>query len=119
AVRAAVGDKQLTYLGYSYGTLLGAVYAQYYPKNVRALVLDGAIDPTLASEASAEHQAQGFELAFNNFAAWCQQNANDCAIAPDARAAVVDALKRARTDPVRENGRTATAGWVFTAVVAS
>ncbi len=119
AIRSAVGDKQLTYLGYSYGTLLGAVYAQYYPKNVRALVLDGAIDPTLTSEVAAEHQAQGFELAFNNFAAWCKDNAADCAIAPDARTAVNEALQQARTQPVRESGRTATSGWVFTAVVSS
>jgi pimeloyl-ACP methyl ester carboxylesterase len=119
AIRSAVGDKQLTYLGYSYGTLLGAVYAQLFPKNVRALVLDGAIDPTLPSETSAEQQAQGFELAFNNFATWCKDNPSDCAIAPDARAAVVDALNKARTDPVTENGREATAGWVFTAVVSS
>jgi len=119
AIRSAVGDKQLTYLGYSYGTLLGAVYAQYFPKNVRALVLDGAIDPTVTSEVAAEHQAQGFELAFDNFATWCKANAADCAIAPDARAAVNDALRQARTDPVSESGRTATAGWVFTAVVAS
>lgn len=45
AVRAAVGDDKLTYLGYSYGTLLGATYAQLYPQRVRALVLDGAVDP--------------------------------------------------------------------------
>ena len=45
AVRAAVGDEKLTYLGYSYGTLLGATYAQLFPQRVRALVLDGAVDP--------------------------------------------------------------------------
>jgi pimeloyl-ACP methyl ester carboxylesterase len=119
AIRTAVGDKQLTYLGYSYGTLLGAVYAQYYPKNVRALVLDGAIDPTLTSEVAAEQQAAGFELAFTNFANWCKANGADCAIGPDARTAVNNALHQARTNPVRENGRTATAGWVFTGIVSS
>jgi pimeloyl-ACP methyl ester carboxylesterase len=44
-IRQAIGDKKLTYLGFSYGTLLGAVYAQLFPKNVRAMVLDGAVDP--------------------------------------------------------------------------
>ncbi len=44
-IREAVGDAQLTYLGYSYGTALGAVYAQMFPDHVRALVLDGPVDP--------------------------------------------------------------------------
>ena len=119
AIRAAIGDPKLTYLGYSYGTLLGAVYAQLYPKNVRALVLDGAIDPMLGSEAAAQQQAIGFERAFDNFANWCRGNATDCPIAPDARAAVLKALQDARSSPVPGTGRSATAGWIFTAVVSS
>jgi pimeloyl-ACP methyl ester carboxylesterase len=119
AIRAAVGDPQLNYLGYSYGTLLGAVYAQLFPKNVRALVLDGAVDPTLSSEVASEQQAQGFERAFDNFVKWCAANRDKCPLAPDARAAVLTALDQARRSPIQENGRTATAGWVFTAVVSS
>jgi pimeloyl-ACP methyl ester carboxylesterase len=119
ALRAAVGEQQLTYLGYSYGTLLGAVYAQLFPKNVRALVLDGAVDPTLTSQQSAEKQAAGFELAFTNFSKWCAANASSCPIGPDARAVVMKAITDARTAPVQGKGRKATAGWVFTAVVSS
>ena len=44
-IRAALGDTQLTYIGHSYGTLLGATYAELFPTHVRAMVLDGAIDP--------------------------------------------------------------------------
>ena len=44
-LRKALGDEQLTYLGFSYGTALGAVYADLFPQSVRALVLDGSIDP--------------------------------------------------------------------------
>lgn len=44
-LRRAVGDKQLTYAGYSYGSYLGAVYANLFPGKVRALALDGAQDP--------------------------------------------------------------------------
>lgn len=44
-LRKALGDEQLTYLGFSYGTALGAVYANLFPDSVRALVLDGSIDP--------------------------------------------------------------------------
>jgi pimeloyl-ACP methyl ester carboxylesterase len=45
-MRQAVGDEQLTYVGYSYGTFLGATYANLFPKRVRALVLDAVVDPT-------------------------------------------------------------------------
>ena len=98
AVRAAVGDDKLTYLGYSYGTLLGAIYAQLYPQRVRALVLDGAVDPQQRLVAGSESQAEGFERAFDNFARWCAANAGRCPIAPDARAAVtVGASTRPRS----------------------
>ncbi|MET7425848.1 alpha/beta hydrolase [Dactylosporangium sp. NPDC005555] len=119
AMRAAVGERQLTYLGYSYGTLLGAVYAQLFPKNVRALVLDGAVDPTLSMRDSAEKQAAGFEHAFDNFSTWCKANAGSCPIGPDPRAVVTKAIADARTSPVQGKGRSATTGWVFTAVVSS
>lgn len=120
AVRAAVGDEKLTYLGYSYGTLLGATYAQLYPQRVRALVLDGAVDPTQDLIASSESQARGFERAFDNFARWCAANAERCPLAPDARAAVTAAIDKARVAPVRgADGREATSGWVFYAVISS
>jgi pimeloyl-ACP methyl ester carboxylesterase len=120
AIRAAVGDQKLSYLGYSYGTLLGATYAQQFPKNVRALVLDGAVDPTKDIVASSEEQAVGFERAFTDFAAWCRRTPASCPIGHDARAAVNAALARARTAPVRNHdGRLATSGWVFTGVFSS
>jgi pimeloyl-ACP methyl ester carboxylesterase len=120
AIRAAVGDEKLTYLGYSYGTLLGATYAQLFPTKIRALVLDGAVDPTIAPVASSEGQAKGFELAFTNFSNWCRTAGARCPIGPDARAAVTSALQSARTRPVTgAGGRKATAGWVFTAVISA
>jgi len=120
AIRAAVGDQKLTYLGFSYGTLLGATYAQLFPKNVRALVLDGAVDPRQSFVAGSESQAKGFELAFTNFAKWCDPNPDQCPIAPDARAAVTSAIEKAEVSPAADrDGRKATAGWVFYAVVSS
>ena len=44
-LRQSLGDAKLTYLGYSYGTVLGSTYAQLFPTKVRAMVLDGAVDP--------------------------------------------------------------------------
>lgn len=120
AVRAAVGDDKLTYLGYSYGTLLGAVYAHLYPTRVRAMVLDGAIDPREDPVAASEAQAVGFERAFDNFADWCARTPRECPLGSDARSAVDAALERARTSPVRgEDGREAGAGWVFWAVLST
>lgn len=120
AIRAAVGDEKLTYLGYSYGTLLGAVYAQLHPERVRALVLDGAVDPRLDQVASSESQAKGFERAFDNFSLWCSTNPDRCPIAPSAREAVTSAIDKARVSPVRgDDGREATPGWIFYAVVSS
>lgn len=120
AVRAAVGDQKITYLGYSYGTLLGATYAQLFPDNIRALVLDGAVDPRQSFVASSEAQAKGFEQAFENFADWCRTAAGLCPLAPDAREAVTAVLDQARRAPVPgADGRSATSGWIFTAIVSS
>lgn len=60
-MRAVLGDKQLNYLGFSYGTSLGAHYAQLFPQNVGRLVLDGAIDPSLSNDEITLGQAVGFE----------------------------------------------------------
>jgi pimeloyl-ACP methyl ester carboxylesterase len=120
AIRSAVGDQKMTYLGYSYGTLLGATYAQLFPQNVRALVLDGAVDPRQSFVAGSESQAKGFALAFDNFAKWCDPNPSQCPIAPDAKAAVTTAIDKAEVSPVTDaKGRQATAGWVFYAVISS
>ena len=70
-LRAALGENALTYLGKSYGTYLGASYAQQFPTKVRALVLDGAVDPKASGLQLDVTQAAGFESAFGQFAAWC------------------------------------------------
>ncbi len=120
AIRAAVGDAKLTYLGYSYGTLLGATYAQLFPTKIRALVLDGAVDPKQGIVAGAETQAAGFERAFGNFTTWCSRTPAQCPVAPDARGALTDALAKAGTSPVRgDDGRDATPGWIFLGLVSS
>jgi pimeloyl-ACP methyl ester carboxylesterase len=64
AMRAAVGDKALTYIGYSYGTRIGRLYAQTYPSRVRAMVLDGVVDPTETMEEFAVQGTRGGEASF-------------------------------------------------------
>ena len=70
-LRAALGDAKLTYLGKSYGTYLGAWYAQLFPSHVRALVLDGAVNPDESVFRTSAVQAQGFEVALRSFTANC------------------------------------------------
>ncbi len=70
-IRAALGDEKLTFIGHSYGTLLGAVYAGMYPGHVRAMVLDGAIDPALSTDQMVLDQAKGFESVLDDFFSWC------------------------------------------------
>ena len=60
-IRDAVGDQKLTYLGYSYGTYIGQWYAHLFPDHVRALSLDGVVDPTVAANESLLGQVKGFE----------------------------------------------------------
>ena len=72
-LREAVGDEQLTYLGFSYGTSLGATYADLFPDKVRALVLDGAVDPSTGVDTTGQQQGgsygdQDFREAFDRFA---------------------------------------------------
>lgn len=72
-LRAALGEDKLTYLGYSYGTSIGAQYLERYPKRVRAMVLDGAIDPTLTWDGLLEGQSRGFDTALRAFLADCER----------------------------------------------
>lgn len=76
-MRAALGDDRLTYLGFSYGTRIGTAYAEAFPGNVRALVLDGAMDPAQSGTDRMAGQGGGFGRAVTAFAADCAQHA-DC-----------------------------------------
>ncbi|MGO1227784.1 alpha/beta hydrolase [Brachybacterium sp. AOP42-C2-15] len=77
-LRAALGSEQLDYLGYSYGTYLGASYAELYPARVGHFVLDGGIDPTLTSNDFAAGQSEGFERATEAFLADCLEAGEGC-----------------------------------------
>ncbi|MDX8037024.1 alpha/beta hydrolase [Lentzea sp. BCCO 10_0856] len=82
-LRSALGDAKLSYVGYSYGTRIGTEYAETFPQNVRALILDGAVDPTQDQLASLVAQAAGFQKAFNEFVKWCKEK-GDCPLGDDA-----------------------------------
>src|SRR6478736_5489420 len=86
-IRVALGDDKLTYLGYSYGTRIGALYAEAYPDKVRAMILDGAVDPNADQIEEEIRQAAAFQKAFDNFAADCAQSP-DCPLGTDPAKAV-------------------------------
>ncbi len=71
--RIAVGDTQLTYLGYSYGTAIGAAYLDQFPTHVRAMVLDGALDPSNSWDQLLAGQSRGFDVALGAFLANCEK----------------------------------------------
>ncbi len=70
-MRSVLGDEKLNYLGYSYGTRIGTAYAEQFPGNVRAMVLDGALDPDEVLVESLVNQGAGFQQSFDAFVGWC------------------------------------------------
>jgi len=86
-LRAALGDSTLTYYGASYGTKLGATYAELFPDRVGRLVLDGAVDVGLDSRELSRQQAAGFETALRAYVADCVDD-GDCPLGDDVDAGV-------------------------------
>ncbi|QNA73560.1 alpha/beta hydrolase [Streptomyces sp. So13.3] len=104
-MRAALGDEKLDYLGFSYGTKLGAVYAHQFPDRAGRLVLDGVEDPASDSERVALGQAAAFQRALEAFVKDCAKQGKACPIAgADQRArmaGLADLGDRLADDPVR------------------
>jgi len=100
-IRQALGDAQLTFIGHSYGTLLGATYAQLYPTHVRAMVLDGALDPAEDTDQMAVDQAKSFEANLDAFFTWCASNST-CPWRPvgDPTTALLTLIDRSRTTSI-------------------
>lgn len=106
-IRAAVGDEQLSFVGFSYGTSLGATYAQLFPDRVRALLLDAGVDPALDTPALNRAQGEGFDRAFEAFAADCWASAV-CAWRPPGgptKEAFIAISRRVDLRPVPAGGR--------------
>lgn len=71
AVRLALGDEPLNYLGLSYGTELGAQYASLFPDKIRVMALDGALQHNISDFTMLSDEASAYERAFDRFIAWC------------------------------------------------
>ncbi len=77
-LRAALGESTLDYFGASYGTELGATYAELFPERVGRFVLDGAVDLSLDFRELALGQAAGFETALRAYVENCVETADSC-----------------------------------------
>jgi pimeloyl-ACP methyl ester carboxylesterase len=85
AIRRALGEDEISYFGFSYGSELGATWATLFPDTVRAAVLDGAADPTVGLLEGGLQQAKGFEDAMASFLADCSSD-DECAFHNDGDA---------------------------------
>jgi len=121
-LRAALGDAKLTYVGYSYGTFLGATYAGLFPDHVRALVLDAAVDPALDLLGRLRGQAASFEGALDRFLASCAANPSCDFYEGGASGRAFDRLiaglvRKPLPAPLVGGGRAATAGMAWNAIL--
>jgi pimeloyl-ACP methyl ester carboxylesterase len=99
AAREAMGDDQLSYLGFSYGTAIGQQLAELFPDRIRAMVLDGVVDLGPTGVESAVSQAAGFEVALEAYAEDCDDDPS-CPIGPDAIGAIDDLLAQVEDEPI-------------------
>src|SRR5690606_22360109 len=111
---------QLHYLGYSYGTLLGASYAELYPDRAGRLVLDGALDPATSLDDVIEFQSVGFENALRAYIESCLEGA-ECPFRGTAQQGmdrVATLMEQLDLSPLRAlDGRLLGAGTMFTAII--
>jgi pimeloyl-ACP methyl ester carboxylesterase len=120
-IRAALGERRINYLGYSYGTVIGAVYAQEFPDRIRTMVLDGAVNLTSTPAEEQTGNAAGFEGALDEFLAWCADTTRCEFGGRDPRAALTrlhDRFEGGLVVPVGD-GRNAGVAAFYLAMVAS
>ncbi|WP_328941171.1 alpha/beta fold hydrolase [Streptomyces sp. NBC_00250] len=102
-LRAALGERRLTYVGWSYGTSLGTSYAEQFPRRVRAMVLDGAVDPSLDWRQRMLGQAAGFRKAAEEYAETCADAVGDACpgeTPEDIRALIDRLVERTQREPL-------------------
>jgi pimeloyl-ACP methyl ester carboxylesterase len=119
-LRAVLGDATLNYLGYSYGTFLGATYAELYPENVGRLVLDGAIDPSASISDVNKAQSMGFESALAAYLEDCL-DAQECPFSgsvDSAKQDIADLLASVQASPLpASDGRQLGSSTLLTAII--
>ena len=119
-LRHLVGDEQLNYLGYSYGTLIGALYIDTFPEKVGRMVLDGPVDPGASQFDLVVNQHRGFEEALEAYLVECDLT-NSCPFAGSLEQrlrGVSDLYDELEQNPLRHaDGRLIDDGMLRTAMV--
>ncbi|MDA0565851.1 alpha/beta hydrolase [Streptomonospora sp. S1-112] len=100
AIRAALGEEELSYLGNSYGGVLGASYARLFPERVRVMALDSVPDHVSPMAESERLQYEGLEAVFERFTAWCAEDTSCALHGSDAEEVWQDTVRRAERDPL-------------------
>jgi pimeloyl-ACP methyl ester carboxylesterase len=121
-LRAALGERTMSYFGASYGTKLGATYAQLFPPRVGRFVLDGAVDPALGTRATYLQQAKGFQTALDAYAANCVQASIGCFLGKDVdgvEQTISSLLDQIDDDPLPAGDRVLTAGSAYYGISAA
>ncbi|MEV4638819.1 alpha/beta hydrolase [Actinoplanes sp. NPDC049548] len=102
SIRAALGEERISFYGASYGTLLGAQYAERFPQRVRALVLDSVMDHSGDTDAFLGAETSAAQDSFDEFVAWCTRSA-ECALhGRDVRRIWAALLERAKRGTLRD-----------------
>ncbi len=121
-LRSALGHEQLDYLGKSYGTMLGATYAELFPEQVGRFVLDGALDVSLSSRDLSLGQAEGFETALRSYVANCVDTTDTCFLGDSVEQGltrITDFIAEVDAEPLPTQGeRELQAGNAFYGIVA-
>ena len=119
-LRAALGDETLSYLGFSYGTYLGATYAELFPTRAGRLVLDGAIDPSTSEFDVTRTQARGFEDALDAYLADCltRKGCPFDVTVDEVRTRIAEVITRLDKEPLEAaDGRLLSGGLLTTAII--
>lgn len=120
AIRRAVGDPKTRFLGLSYGTRVGAVYAQYFPKRIKTMVLDGALPPVSTLSEISIGLATAFEDALNEYFRRCAKSSS-CPFGPNPAAGFDDLVDDLRANPPEvpgTGGRKLTVGLFYQVALA-
>ena len=121
-LRSALGDQKLNFLGKSYGTYLGTLYAELFPDKIGRFVLDGAVDPNSSNREAMLGQASGFDLALDAFIANCLKRSS-CALTgdlPNARKQISELLVNTAITPLKsKSGRDVTEGLVVVGIASA
>ena len=119
-LRSALGEETLTYFGASYGTKLGATYAELFPDRVGRFVLDGAVDVSLDAKSTALEQAEGFETALRAYVQNCLDSTDNCFLGDtvdEGLATISELLDSIEEEPLPAGDRELQVGNAFYGII--